>query len=875
MGEITSEKKKNPFLRILKFIIYLFSTILLIIILGCVFSALHKKNVLETLPRGFSVYVHTDSLWDAADPMLDLKAADLFLSGREMTGIRGAFMSFRASSLRQNGLISFLASRKADLALYPKEDSFDFVASVDLSWLSLVTRAGQYFIRSAKIADGLEFNESTSFFEYNTGSSRLYISPCRNLVLVSSSEELLRLSLTVKNNSYTQEELDFLEQKTEKSIRLVADTASVTQQICKGNSAFEKTAAKLSDTEFTEISFNIKDESISIEASLPLKKTDESQETTSDFYRLFSRNSRPSSLTESFSSNVQYYTLVNAGNLKELKDAAFECLPDSKEALSLWNRSSSLSKMLFSISLDEMIFSWTGDEFAVLGIESQNDPVFVFEIRDEMQRENIFDRFLSSIIIKSSSSLILDGMRLPQIMLPDFLQNVLSLFDVKIPSPYYFVSGNYIYFSENPENLSSIYSMLREKKFLSQTERFKEISDSHREETSLSVYYNLERTQPFFIRSNAGFSNVMKLYSLGRLDVSVNNGSVLIALDAVSNAPFDMKKVPGFPIETGKSDGNLIQKENHIYWTENSSSIKSMEIPSTKISEYNFEKTSNKLYILPAEKINESSLWCVTEKGEVYLFTKNLEPANGFPVTLSHGLEVPPSVSEDKLIVCTSKGKVSVISASGKVSEYQLPVTGSIKSAPFCKGKYAAFYDKSFIGRILIIDTESDFYLKYSLNVQELGFGSPAIKLDGEDLYTVFIGQNGKLSLWKNEERLELPVEKLEGIYYTNFTPVNDGWITLSSTGTVSLLKNDGSIQQVKLPSIPKAEKDIFITVKDNIYLCADSNLIYALTPELEIACGYPVIGWGNPCSADLNGDGEKECIALSLDHKLYAWNLK
>ena len=77
---------------------------------------------------------------------------------------------------------------------------------------------------------------------------------------------------------------------------------------------------------------------------------------------------------------------------------------------------------MFKASLEDILFSWTADEYAVLGIEGKSEPIFAIKIADEVKRQYIFDTILSSIVFKANNSLLLDGIRMPRIEFPAFLQ---------------------------------------------------------------------------------------------------------------------------------------------------------------------------------------------------------------------------------------------------------------------------------------------------------------------------------------------------------------------------------------------------------------------------------------------------------------------
>ena len=64
---------------------------------------------------------------------------------------------------------------------------------------------------------------------------------------------------------------------------------------------------------------------------------------------------------------------------------------------------------------------------------------------------------------------------------------------------------------------------------------------------------------------------------------------------------------------------------------------------------------------------------------------------------------------------------------------------------------------------------------------------------------------------------------------------------------------------------------------KDNagIFICPDANTLYGFTENLELISGFPLVGYGIPAFADINGDKNLDCITITIDKKLNAWNLR
>ena len=401
-----SSKKKNP---VVKFLIGIFIFLLLIIltIVGwCVYSAWDKQSSLSMLPVGYSTYLRTDSAWDAIDPMIDLQAADILLSSPDFSQFREPFMALRGSTLRTNKIFTTLLSRRVDAALYSDQNSNQsFCAIIDLGFLSALSRPSKFYIQFVidkfKVENLSVVKSSIDknyHYEFKNGTSIYYIKPVKNLVLISSSKELFEQGLTASNDKYyTQDEKSMLMSKPVLPIKLVVDARQLALSLTEQISIFNKIASMLSRESLSVISFGITDSKININADFPLELSEELENKPgfSGVSKILSKNSTTPQLLSQLTETVQYYTIIKAGNINELKSAVFPLMPSTMNLNSLWAMGNTLCSAIFSATLEDIIFSWTGDEFAVLGIEGLNDPVFVMQVSDEKQRKQIFDKIIS------------------------------------------------------------------------------------------------------------------------------------------------------------------------------------------------------------------------------------------------------------------------------------------------------------------------------------------------------------------------------------------------------------------------------------------------------------------------------------------------
>ena len=264
---------------------------------------------------------------------------------------------------------------------------------------------------------------------------------------------------------------------------------------------------------------------------------------------------------------------------------------------------------------DELLFDWTGNEFAVLGLEGKTNPVFAIKIADEKKRQYVFENALSSIILQTDDSLLMDGVRLPCIELPGFLKNLLSAFDVNLPKPYYMVNNGFIYFSQSPENLIAINTSLKSNSKLSKNETWNSVSTKQTQQSAISLFYNLERSIPFFVKGNSLVAKILQLYNVGRADISLKKNTMQIQLQSVSCKVTASQNISGYPLQLeGKPSYSLaksnISKSKTVFWFEDAKRLYALNMANLENTNIEIENLG---WIISAD---EKSVILETDSGE-------------------------------------------------------------------------------------------------------------------------------------------------------------------------------------------------------------------------------------------------------------------
>ncbi len=717
----------------------------------------------------------------------------------------------------------------------------------------------------------------------------IYARSLKNLVVVTNSEDMLRASSTISlADSHDDSFFNILTRATEESFLIAAKPETLFAGVVQNDPLLSAILSRFVFTDYSSLAFSINADDIMMKAVIPVSAEDDPLSV------IVNRSSVVPPLLSLLPENTQYYTILSPGSLEELLNVITPSLSDSDktEFERLWRNANRLSRAGLSMDINELLFSWTGKEFAAFGLEGRSDPVFAMRIADDVQRERVFSSAFSSLLIKSSNNLIINGIRIPRIQLPAFLQGVVSFFGIELPSPYYILENGYVFFSESAEALANLSASIKGGKRLVRDLFWERISRNLSPESGISLYYNLERSTPFFLRSDSSISRILGLYKTGRADIRFTDGDIIFQLQATVSAPTSGTILPGFPVKAGgklspELYGFTEGSTKRLFWLEDDIRVISFNpINMTSIS----SELDSPGWIVSADRGNNSerskgALWGVSRNGTVWLYDKDLSPLAGFPVLTGEQAAAPPAAQGNSVIVTLENGTLCKIDDTGSVSMIQIPHTGELKAAPSVNGSALSVYSKSFFGEIFLVEGGADAGGLLPITVDEIAYGSPALLSKRNravsELYTGFVTQSGTFSVWDRRGNLAtgFPL-RLDGVFYLNARASQERFWLLSAEGILFRVGLDGSVLSVAIPGM-KA-RDGYITLADyngdgvdEVFVSGDGNLLYGFTDSLELIRGFPIAAWGTPVFMDINGNTFMECIAPALNNTVSAWKIE
>jgi len=890
------KKEPNKFF---KFIAILFIILLVIVISWMAFSSIGRVNAAAVIPDSASIRISIPNPVRLLEGILNHDSFDEVSNVPALADVASALTTIKDSNILKHGLLRLATRGNLELALLPSDsESKTLVAVWDLGFFSPLLRIlptisnfvsipNLYYVQAGK----------NSRFEYRLSGKTFYAGPFHNLLFVTDDSYIFE-SRSAANSGHAKAFSTI--KPSDHDAALMLSNEFIRSLLSDQDSGM---AAILNNIEFesrVEAGISIYPKKIEFRFAAPLSSNQTS------LSRLLVQRSRVPGMAERVPSTAQYATILSAGTLEELYQTALVFTPGLDDAL---KTAESASRVVLGLTLNEFLFSWSGNEFAVIGLEGRPHPVYMIQIADEKKRKNVFDRAFQSAALNENTKLNLDGVRIPRIEVPEFLQSLLRRWDIFIPSPYYTIYKDYFLVSESAEALLAALRSMQRNDVLPKTAAWRNIAGGKNVSSSFSLYYSLDLSVPFFLRKNTALSGFLSLYRQGLARMSFNKGLVEVSLSLVPGSGGGITLVSGYPLDAGSRPSNRIYgagkgDESRVFYSSGNTAF-SLKIADNTTSELPGQGNH---WIIPAVDVTVKDAkgtvfaWVVTDRGRVTLVDAEMEAVQGFPILTGLSLSSAPTAFMGKLYLCDEDGKVYSVDAAGKQSVWETTFTSALRSPPSflsVSGKkgnviYTAVYPKSFFGEMWLLDGEGKALpnwpkpIAVEKNDEEggggfgIGFGTPLLFAQNNKVYAAFVNQSGQLLVYDEDAIFvpPFPIE-LEGVFFQQ--PVFDGeflWL-VSSDGTFFRVSLDGDVLYQNIQGFSVKEEG-FITFFDSdgdktpeIYITGEGNALYAYTRNFRSLEGFPLPAWGRPFFVPAQGNKKAEIFGMGMDRRLYRWQFK
>lgn len=881
--------KKHKKRKLPRLVVVLFTLILILVSVPLLLAGISYFGRIPAdsiFPDGFLAYASVPNPVSAASRAMKHQGIDSLLADPVFSPVAPAVTRLRETRLLDNPVVRLAMNNPLTAAVY--EDGILLLA-YDTGMLSVLTRFSPLIVSRMKIP-GLYYVQAGNHSRFEIRKEEetaLYAGYHHNLLVLSNNRALFE-SVFDETESHDGEipavEKTFQSESFDAAVLI--NSRLIVSTFTPEDPDIRAVVRTLDMPRLAEAAFSIEKEKISMRVSIPLSST------SVGIQNILSKESPVPSILEFLPMKTQYATMVSAGNLEELIGMARAVQGRSLD--DLLNTAESSSKYLLGLTLEELLYSWTGGEFAAFGLENRPNPVFAVHISDEQQRRTVFNKLTASFALTRDDSVVLDGTRIPSIRIPSFLLSVLRMWDITVPTQYYLVENGVLYFSQSPENLLDTVRSIRNNTSLIRQEVWRQLASGTDDRSSVALFYSLDRSLPFFLGGNSDIQRILKLYGRGLGRIQFREDTTVFSLSVLAGEPTGILPVPGYPVETGPKTGNKVsvlefskKNEKRIILSLGESSVLALDPRTGK--RYTFSEDSRVWLLadpsLKAEKPEDPALWIVTERGRVSLVNGNLETVEGFPVSTGARLSSEPAAFDEQLYLPDQDTSLYVVSRTGNLEVLSMPFSEVLRSPPVFYSDddrtYIGAYPKGFFAELWLTSDTGTPAPGWPVSVSGIAFGSPVLFSDQNDLYMAFVTQAGDLTIFteRGTRKAGFPVT-LPGVFYTQ--PVFSGeylWV-LSAGGRLFRIGLDGSVVSKEVPEFTAENAvvqvfDINDDGEKEIFVSGDANAIYGFTSELEPLNDFPLPAWGTPWFGDITGDGTVNCFAVGMDNRLYAWQLR
>jgi hypothetical protein len=833
------------------------------------------------MPEGFDAYASLPSASAFLNEALHLKAVDAALSGPESAALRGTMRSLRANPILRSPLFLKLADIRVDAAVYGEGD---FVLAADLGLRSALTRLAPAMAKSFPSlldrAEGLSF-EAAAFpphFLFENGEFSAYALFYRNVLVIASDLELLQAAARPKAVKDKNALAKALSTRGPGSLRFLAEPASFTEGMAAGDGPLARLLSGLDFPSLSVVDLGLKDERVSLAMELPYLVRDES------LRALFDKRSRtPQSLTR-LPASTSYFSLLAAGAPSALWQAASGLLGADTQAA--YKTADDAAKLAFGMGIDALLFSWMGDEQGVFGSDRGPAPVFFASIGDERARKDVFDKAFGSLLLGRDLSAVVDGVRVPRIIFPRWLRAFLESLGITLVEPFYLVHDGILYASPSAELLAGCVAELRAEELLVKTERWKETAAAISPESSAMLYYNLDRSVPFFLRSQEGLSQALKLYRRGLASLNLSGGSLRLELSASSSPSIGLAEIAGFPVKApGRIDSDPVAGMSPsgspmAYWSSDRSII-AMDLSSGLFTELKLDDKAWVALDAPGGAIE--AVWAVSARGTVYRCDPKLEPMPGFPLLTGLAVSAAPALSASRLAVPVSgESSLLFVDTDGRQG-FSTALHARLRNAPTAAPWGLAALPRSFDSALYLLDGEGGIVPGWPVPLSGIASAPPVIT-DAQSIANAriaAISEEGELSAYTTDGAMApgFPL-RLYGVFDSAlaWAPAWRSFFLVSAEGTLYRVGADGQLTgSVPLKRGPAAGSLILARDengdgREELYVAGGGDALYAYGGDLTVLEGFPVSGAGLPVFIDIDGDGRRELVTRGIDHTIHAY---
>lgn len=873
----TSQKKKRH--PVLGFLGLLVLALGLLALLTALWVLLVRRDLSSVRLAEPTVYAEIPSLRQVYADWLPLEAADLILSSPGLEDAQALLADWRRQDWANHPTLGALLDLPASLSL---SGEGPWLGVFDLGWRSALTR-WLNLLGGFWVPDGLGLYRSGghNLFFWQQAERRVYLALADNLVLVSDQADLITKVLNPSGDDSVpggqpletawpdlgrNAQVRFLARPEPLLTDLETDPESWIRWLV-GQKLLPPWAsgALALDGNGLEAAFR-----------LPLNPPDR------DLGRLLAHRPAALRILPLLPEETVLATVLNWTDLSDLLqlwssfDASLEAqVSQADQGL----------RLAFGQGLDELVYSWLDREWGVAFLEGQAQPLIFLGIKDPAALERALQRLEGSWALEGDTRLVVDGLRLRRLSLPAYLQALLGLFSLELPSPYLWVQGRTLWISLDPAVLARAEQAQRRQTLLSRHPDFAALGPQTGA-PAFGAWYDLSRRAPWFLQNNSLWARVLALYGRGWIQLGPEGRDWLLRARARVRRPEGWAAAPGFPRPWPG------QPEDPWWYgpAAGAGGIRQVALLNDRLLEFSdaagLDRVELPLKLDQRMRLWErdgrlQGLWLYDAAGEVILLDPRGRPRAGFPLATAEGPS-EAALAEDGALWFAASGQWFRVLPSGQFEQGVLPFEGPVTTEPLVRSEGVYWYERRFGGALWALFAPGDAETGqvkpgWPVAVEGLASAGPT-GFEGPGP-VVLISSAGLAQAWGPEGRLApgWPVDLNAVIRRRAFPLGPERLVVTDERGEVRVLGRDG--QELARWKDRNAGSETHWQVAQGpawpvpiLISSGQGQFLRGFTLEGQAVSGFPWTGSGTPRALDLDGDGQGEWLSPGLDRRLYAY---
>jgi hypothetical protein len=866
--------------------------ILAVIVLAALFLVarwlITHEDPTAFLPDKYVAYFQVPSIKGLYDEWLNLEAADVVLARPDLSQYRRVVTDARGLALTNSPILKALLDMPADVMLLQNKK---LLVVLPLGWRGIFTPLARIVGPSLQLKGFSFLSESgVSMYRYSSGQTTIHAAFVNDVAIISLDPDVVKETISRRQSNTglsaraSRELLDRVRLRSKTAVRVMVDTAGIASELLAGSGFGDKLLKAVELPGQSMLDIQLGPELLKLGANLPVSIT------LPELEKMLSKGPAPIGVLRYVPASAYLLSVSNIAPLRELYRlaAAFQ----GKDVEDIYKKADEGARSVVGAGIEELLFSWIGAEVGAFMLEDSREAVFFARITDSRAYENAIKTLTTSIVAGKDSSLVLDGERMDRLALPWYVTMILDTVGLDVPEPYYFTRGDYFFLSLDAQNLASVAKAGDTGDNLAHGTLYARLTEGIPSDASLMAWYDMEKTEPFFIKGTGLLSEILRLYGRGVAAVRANQSQISIVVSSAHAAQVGAKLLPGYPLSPqGGVSGDVLAfrftdwATPRLAYIRDRSTLALTEVDGTPIAEAALEPDS---VLVPEPKSPGmlEAIWAVSPGGTVWRFGSKLALQEGFPIATGISSTMPPTVIGGKLALYSKADAGLVfIAADGGRTMAALQDDSPLYSPPDFADNLLAYYPKSFDSKVHLAAPDGTEKAGWPVEASGISSSSPRLVADGQSLVVTFISQAGTLHAWDLSAQPVpgFPVT-LPGVFFAAPEPLPaDGKTALAviaQDGSLSLVGLDGGVlRQTAVEDIDGKNARIFIAdlygnKRRQILLYGAGAFTAGFDDSLRPLPGFPVKGVTTPQVIDANRDGAPDYVTAGLDGKIYVYTM-